>query len=722
MIRNFSYKTLITTASLVFLQACFHSSKDTTNTTIASGLSQRPQNTSCQVPSSSSTQINVQKVFGNLSFAQPLAMLQAPGNNDRWYIVEKGGRIYWFDARDDNTSTRYLYIDLSATIDTRNEGGLLSMTFHPNFAVNGQVYLSFTQPDSIPNSDPVMHSYVALFTSHDDHQTLDPISRIDIITVPQPYTNHNGGHIAFGPDGFLYFGLGDGGSGNDPFNHAQNTNTLLGSLLRINVDHGIPYTIPQSNPFAISGGRPEIYAYGLRNPWRWNFDKQTGLLWLADVGQNQYEEINIITKGSNYGWRCLEGLHITSNNCTTSGPYVAPVAEYDHSEGFSVTGGYVYRGPAIPGLNGVYIFGDFGSGNIWGLFAESNGKYRRELLNSSNLNISSFAESNEGELYIVNYSGDLYRITPASGNNTPMPAAFLSKTGCVQASAPRQASTSMIPYDINEPFWSDNAEKERFIALPNNRQISINVDGDLNLPNGTVLLKHFRLNGRLIETRLLSQSIDGHWYGYSYEWNDNQTEATLLSTMLDKTIDGQNWHYPSPSECLQCHTQAAGFSLGLELRQLNREFTYTNTGKTANQISTWDTIGLFDKSPNTTLITEKLIPSNNQSADLNARARSYLHSNCAYCHQPDGPVGSNMDLRINIALQSMAICDAIPQHGDLGISNARLLSPRDSDRSVLLERILRLDENRMPPSSSQLIDNNGVRLITDWINSLNTCN
>lgn len=356
--------------------------------------------------------VNIQRIFPNLNFSQPLAMLQAPGDPNRWYIVEKGGHIYWFNSND-TPPTHHLYIDLSNIVDTRSEGGLLGMAFHPEYATNGYVYLSFTEPGNAPNSYPAMHSYVSRFT-RGNTETLNPASRFDIITVPQPYTNHNGGNILFGPDGFLYFGLGDGGSANDPLDHGQNTSTLLGALLRFDINSQTPYAIPQDNPFYTSGGRPEIYAYGLRNPWRWSFDRQNGTLWLADVGQNQYEEIDIIVKGGNYGWRCYEGLQITNNHCNTSGPYIPPVAVYTRDEGISVTGGYVYRGSVIPALNGVYIFGDFGTGNIWGLFAQAAGQYQRKQLGSSTLNISSFAESHTGELYIVDYKGGLYQIVPAA--------------------------------------------------------------------------------------------------------------------------------------------------------------------------------------------------------------------------------------------------------------------------------------------------------------------
>jgi glucose/arabinose dehydrogenase len=337
-----------------------------------------------------------------------VGLLPNPINGETWYLLEQRGQIFRLDTE---TSGIDLLVDLSGfyQLSTCNECGLLGMAFHPDFDDNGIIYLSFTE-----NVAGDMVSFVSAFISPDEGQSLAVDSdrdlvRADLIEVEQPYSNHNGGHIAFGPDGFLYFGLGDGGSANDPDNNAQDTSTPLGSMLRV-TDDGDP---APGNPFISDpGADPRIYAYGLRNPWRWSFDRQTGELWAGDVGQSRYEEINIIVNGGNYGWRCREGFHETTNVCTTSGPYIDPVAEYGHDEGISVTGGYVYRGSAIAELDGVYLFGDYGSGNIWGLFPQAGGNnYERRLLLDSDLSISSFAEDADGEPIVLDYGGGgLYRI------------------------------------------------------------------------------------------------------------------------------------------------------------------------------------------------------------------------------------------------------------------------------------------------------------------------
>lgn len=357
----------------------------------------------------SGTDIRLQRLFPDLGFNQPVWLLPHPDDDKTWYLLEQRGQIYRLDVAAGTAQPMVNLADFYP-LSTCGECGLLSMAFHPDFSSNGVIYLSFTEDVA---GDMV--SYVSTFTSPDNGQSLasdsansNTLERHDLISINQDFSNHNGGHIVFGPDGFLYYGLGDGGSANDPNNHAQDPSHLLGSMLRLTAD-GDP--APGN---AVTGGDPRVYAYGLRNPWRWSFDRQTGELWAGDVGQNLYEEIDIIVNGGNYGWRCREGLHPTTNVCTTSGPYIDPVAEYGRNEGISVTGGYVYRGSAIPGLNGVYLFGDYGSGNIWGLFRKTGDDgYERRLLLESNLNISSFAEDADGELIILDYGGNLYRIMPA---------------------------------------------------------------------------------------------------------------------------------------------------------------------------------------------------------------------------------------------------------------------------------------------------------------------
>lgn len=670
----------------------------------------RPQNVSCSAFGfETSTDIQLTRIFPNLSFNRPVLLLQHPEQNRYWYVVEQGGNVFRIDA-DSNTRSTAANVGSQINLASCNECGLLGMTFHPDFANNQTVYLSFTE-----NRAGGMFSVVSRFTSNDSGATLDLTTRDDIFEVVQPYSNHNGGHIAFGPDGYLYLGLGDGGSANDPDNNGQSTTTPLGAMLRLQ-DNGL------AAPGNAVSGDSRIFAYGLRNPWRWSFDRQTGALWAGDVGQNSYEEVDIVESGGNYGWRCQEGRHQTNNACTSTGPYTAPVTEYDHSEGISITGGYVYRGDKLPALSGVYIFGDYGSGQIWGLFNDG-GDYTRTPLLASNLNIASFAEDSNGELYVVSLGGTLYRIDPdnaASATNEP--PSLLSQNSCVNAVNPAEPADGLIAYDIIEPFWSDGAVKERYLALPNDATIDINADGDLDFPSGSVLLKIFRLQDQLIETRLFMRQSDGAWRGFSYRWNNTQTDATLLDGALDVDFGGQTWHYPARTECSQCHTSIAGFTLGPELAQLNRDFDNPVNGVNGNQLEIWEQMELFTDAIPANLSSAALTNSRDDQANVGLRARSYLHSNCSTCHRTNGPAPVDLDLRYDTLLADTGACDLAPQAGDLGITDARIIAPGDAARSVLLQRMNTLDGNRMPPLASNVIDSEGVSLIEQWINALSGCN
>ena len=343
-----------------------------------------------------------------------MAMAQPPGDPSAWFLIERSGRVWRFDASD-TVDAVSLVIDISAQVSGAGEGGLLGIALHPGFADNGRVFLSYTAPLA------PLESRVSEFLSLDGGLALAADSERIVLTVLQDAGNHNGGHVAFGPDGMLYFGLGDGGGSNDPRGRAQDTTNLLGAMVRIDVDGGQPFGIPDDNPFAgnapcIQGfgadDCPEIYAWGLRNPWRFSFDRGNGDLWLGDVGQDDWEEIDVVRAGENYGWPIREGANCNPNlfnaGCESAG-LVDPVAEYDHSLGRSITGGYVYRGTEIDNLAGSYVFGDFANGRIWRL-VDAGGSLSLEELIDSELRIVSFAEAADGELYVLDLEGGIFRL------------------------------------------------------------------------------------------------------------------------------------------------------------------------------------------------------------------------------------------------------------------------------------------------------------------------
>lgn len=353
--------------------------------------------------------LNLQRAFPDLTFDAPVAMVQAPGDSSRWFVAERLGTVKSFDAADEATSISMVAIGIE--VDASGEGGLLGFTLHPDFVSNGQAFLSYTVTG--PEADMPLISRISRVRSQDGGRTFDAASEEILLTLDQPFTNHNGGHITFGPDGYLYIGFGDGGSGGDPLNNAQDTSNLFGALLRIDVDGGEPYSIPVGNPFVDERGRDEIYAYGLRNPWRFSFDRADGTLWLGDVGQGEREEVDIVELGGNYGWRCYEGsLEFNLEDCGAKRQYIFPVSEYSHDEGRSITGGFVYRGTAIPQLQGAYVFGDFASGTVWGLFPNvGTGRFERRVLVNSQLGVVSFAQGADGELYVLDLlGGGLYQL------------------------------------------------------------------------------------------------------------------------------------------------------------------------------------------------------------------------------------------------------------------------------------------------------------------------
>lgn len=333
-------------------------------------------------------------VFGNLNFDQPVALLQAPGDSARWFVVERAGVVRVF-ANDQDVMSSDVFLDISSTINTSGEGGLLGMAFDPDFPTVPDVYVSFTRTGS-----PLV-SYISRFSSTDNGATLNLATEETILTVDQPDNNHNGGNVAFGPDAYLYAGFGDGGGGGDPDGNGQNTETLMGAIVRVDVHGGSPYGIPagnefESNPVCTGGSGvlpcPEIYAWGLRNPWRFSFDTVTSNLWVGDVGQDNWEEIDVIERGGNYGWNVREGAHCFSPAIGCADTFIEPIAEYDHSLGWSVTGGFVYRGSAISELSGWYVFGDFGSGRVFGFPEDSAVGVTPEVLQETGLQIVSFGQ------------------------------------------------------------------------------------------------------------------------------------------------------------------------------------------------------------------------------------------------------------------------------------------------------------------------------------------
>ncbi len=435
-------------------------------------------------------QYNFEKAFPNLSFTNPLDLQNANDGTNRIFVVEQAGKIKVFPNLKDVTSTK-VFLDITDQVTSGGETGLLGLAFHPDFKNNGYLYVNYTAPNPL-------RTIISRFkVSPNNPDSVDKNSQLILMSYIQPYSNHNGGCIAFGADGYLYISAGDGGSGGDPDNNAQNLTNPLGKILRIDVDTPqapLNYGIPVDNPIVDSTNvniRKEIYAWGLRNPWRFSFDPVTNWLWAGDVGQSDWEEVDIIEKGKNYGWRCYEGTH-TYNTTGCNGIYESPIWEYSHTLGISITGGYVYRGNNVPELTGKYIFGDFGSKRVWALDYDGTNPASVTQITTAAGSITSFGVDEQKELYLVSFDGNIYRFIPTI--------------------------TSVGDKNINNEF-------KLFQNYPNPFNPVTNIHYQIESPQ-YVILKVFDLNGKEVATLVDEKKAVGT---YNVEFNPSNLNKNLAS-------------------------------------------------------------------------------------------------------------------------------------------------------------------------------------------------
>lgn len=637
-----------------------------------------------------------------------------------------------------------------------------SIAFHPQFAKNGYLYLSSS---NYPVKDA--KSKVTRVVRY----TIDPkppyaLDRKSARLILEWDSNgHNGGAMGFGHDGMFYLTTGDGTSDSDTNIAGQDMTKLLSKVLRLDLDHpdaGKEYSVPRDNPFVGQKDiRLETWAYGFRNPWRLTVDEKTGHIWVGQNGQDLWEQAYLVRKGENYGWSVYEGSYpFYLNRKLGPTPHVKPTIEHPHSEFRSLTGGIVYYGKKFPELQGAYIYGDYSTGAIWGMRHDGNKVLWHKQLADTRLAITSFGTDSHGEILITDHRGKgkgalfTFEATPKDLPPSTFPRK-LSESGLFRSVKDHVMEPALIPYSVNAPLWSDGAHKERWIALPGaDSRIDFKPGKAWEFPDQTVLVKSFALemeegnpaSRRWLETRFLTNQ-NGEWYGYSYRWNDEQTDGFLVQAKGEeqeftiatgKGVRKQTWHYPSRTECMVCHSRAADYVLGLNELQMNKEHDYG--GVRDNQLRTLEYIGVFRVEPPTngkhakgqrdavpsTLLSQppekhdRLVDPYDASADLTARARSYLHANCAQCHVEAGGGNSAMELGFTTKLDKTRLIDVKPLHHTFDLPDARLVAPGSPERSVLLHRMTHRGPGHMPPLATSRVDEEAVRMMGEWIRSMPT--
>ena len=726
---------------------------------------QRVINNSLNLPTTLPTG-NYQLEVAWSEFNTPIALAHPPGETNQLFINERSGRIRVITDLENNTIQETPVLDIlnSRSVTSNGENGLLGLAFHPDYPEVKRLFVFYTHSQSGRRNR--VSSF--LITS-DDPVVADPDSEIVYFDQVDERNNHNGGDLHFGPDGYLYVALGDEGAANDSLNNSQLVDKdFFAGIVRMDVDKrpgnleptnhpAIPrdndgnayYSVPADNPLVAqwqqegsdpeSDLRLEFYAIGLRNPWRMAFDNPTGRLFVGDVGQNRREEVDIVVQGGNYGWAIREGFIAFNDgpgNLTPPpafGELLDPIHDYPRGDGVSITGGVVYRGTRLPELEGAYIFGDYGSGRIWALTENGDGSWDRTQISNYNSHYEYGIDPRNGDVLIAGGDGNIRRLVRGDGGEAPDFPNTLSATGAFKSLDTLEPEAGILAYEPNVSFWSDYAIKSRWVSVPD-EEISYDLNENWGFSEGTIWIKHFDLplergnpNSTVrVETRFLVKT-DTSAYGLSYRWNEAGTEATLVDeegvninyqVQTEQGLVDQTWRIPSRGECLQCHTAASGFALSFNARQLNRDQMLD--GQERNLLSYLGDIDILDTTISEPESLPRFHPADDEAASLLARVRSYLSVNCVSCHQPGAVASTSWDARPHIRLLDTGLIEGVPLN-DVGDPSRRLIQPGDSDLSVLLSRISESHGfTRMPNVGSNELDQSGIALITEWIESITT--
>jgi uncharacterized repeat protein (TIGR03806 family) len=724
----------------------------------------------------SSAAVSAEPVSGNLGLNTVMGIASHP-NLPHLYIVGRNGPIKYIDPSVGN-DTGKVFIDLSQGLFTGQDSGVMNMVFHPEYGQAGSPNRNYFYAFYVADGGGAQFARVSRFTATEGQNSANRNTEQILIQERLPATLHRGSGMTFGKDGFLYIGFGDFGN---PNNGQDISEHLAAGIIRIDVDqnpqrsHPIPkdtgpgddesfnrnYSIPNDNPFVGQAGvLEEYYALGERNPHRLTMDRITGRMLVGNVGGNEsdsQEEVNEVVKGGNYGWPFREGnkelgswnfsgIQITGRPNNLVGMLTEPNLFYERpnscpgvatqcpdlgnvQEGKCVIGGYVYRGSALPKLDGRYLLSDCTNGKIWAAADERGHGPLEELFNSPFIEVVTFGEDRDGEVYIGGTAGQVYRLEP-SGPPVADPPALLSQTGVFSDLATLTPAAGVIPFGVSTPLWSDAAEKRRWMIVPSDgtadspqERIDVSSDDTWKFPVGTVLVKHFELqqadgSTHRLETRFLVHGQEERYYGVTYRWRPDSSDAELQNPKaFREQVGDQTWHFPSRSECGQCHNSSADYVLGPKTAQFNRPLYYPSSGLTANTLTTLQGLGLLS----TPLMPASLpqMPTLHEgTAFAQQRARAYLGANCAHCHRPDGPGRGEFDLRFSTPLGEQQIVggDVIET---LGVMDAKLLTPQNPDSSIIFKRLAALDGTAMPPLAKGIVDDSAVSIFAAWLAALN---
>jgi len=676
----------------------------------------------------------VERVFPGIKFENPVDFAPLP-RGDRWVVADQGGRLWTF-RNTPGATERELALDWPKH---RAGSGILGFAFHPGFAKNRFIFINHNEGFGKPDAARISRFTVTSL----DPLRVDPASERVIITWLAG--GHNGCTLAFGPDGFLYFSTGDAANPDPPdkpYNTGQDISDLLSSIVRIDVNRTEGtnnYAVPKNNPFLKTpGARPEVWAFGFRNPFRMSFDRATGDLWAGDVGWEQWEMVYRITRGGNYGWPITEGpnTRVRTDVKPGPGPILPPVVAIPHSEGASVTGGVVYHGKKFPRLKGAYLYGDWETGKFWALRHKNGRLISNDELCKTALKPSCFAVDHDGELLVLDYNGGIYRFVPnpAPPANLAFPRK-LSETGVFTSLAPLTPAPGVEPWSPIAPMWNDGAVAKHHLAIPgdgfiattNARQI---ISGRMwYFPKDTVFTRTLTLelkkgdaaSVRRIETQLLH--FDGQaWNPYSYRWNAAQTDADLVAgegasdlfTVTDARAPGGRreipWRFHSRAECLRCHNAWSGETVGFNWLQLNATAP-------DGEFRRLEKLGLMH-STNAPTSQAKLVNPHDTTKPLEDRARSWLHANCAACHRNGAGGAVPAHFNVDKKLAELRVLDAKPTRGDFGLSDPKVIRANKPFRSALLWRVMTEGAGHMPAIGSRTVDAAGVKLLWNWIAQL----